>query len=661
MKKGLSKEPEASERKDAAIIETMESGQIRKRVLSSFWNRFVFLCGASMAIFHLWVLSIYPIDPWIFRAFHLSFVGTLVFCCYPASTRSPLARPSILDISMILIGWGIVAYLMWDFEDLNYRTGVFPTTLDTIVGVALIVILVEMTRRLMGWFLPAIALLFLFYAISGADLPGILGHRGYSFQRVISVIFSTQGIYGIPMHVSAAFAFLFIIFGAFLRGSGVGDFFIQLAFSLTGTRRGGPAKAAVVSSALFGTISGSAVSNVVTTGTFTIPLMKKVGYKPYFAGAVEAVASTGGQIMPPVMGTAAFVMAEFTGIPYEKIIIAAIVPAILYFVAVYFMLDFEAMTLGLVGLPRRELPKIGETLKKGLYLFTPLVVLVYALVVMGTSPIMAAIFSMISVVMVSWLRAATRMGPVKILKALAEGSYGVVEVAASCGSAGIIIGVLTLTGLGMKLVVLIIDIAGGLLFPVLVLTMLVSFVLGMGMPTAPAYILCASVAAPAIVKMGVPVMAAHLFVVYFSCLSTITPPVALAAYAAAGIARAGPMKVGFTAVRLGIAAYIVPFMFIFAPALLLIGTSGQILLAIPTALIGTYALARGVQLRSAHPLERILMIIAALMLIKPGIYTDIVGGILILLGFMVSRFLLRERVNQKKVIEKSPFDSKLIT
>jgi TRAP transporter 4TM/12TM fusion protein len=630
--------------KGQATTETLESGQVRKRVLSRFWYQFVFLSGVSMALFHLGVLWRYPVDPWIFRAFHLAFAATLVFCYYPASKRSPLSRPSILDLCMIGVGWAIVVYIISDFEELSFRTGVYPTVWDTILGVALVVILLEMTRRLMGWFLPSLALIFLAYALFGSELPGVLSHRGYSFERVISVTFSTQGIYGIPLHVSAAFAFLFIIFGAFLHASGVGDFFIKLAFALTGTRRGGPAKVAVISSALFGTISGSAVSNVVTTGTFTIPLMKRVGYKPYFAGAVEAVASTGGQIMPPVMGTAAFIMAEFTGIPYEKIIVAAALPAILYYAAVYFMLDFEALTLGLLGLPRKDLPRLGETLKKGIHLFIPLIVLVYALLVVGTSPILAAIYSMVSVVILSWVRTSTRMGPLKILTALNQGSCGVLEVAASCGSAGIIIGVLTLTGLGLKLVAAIMDVAGGMLFLILILTMLICFVLGMGMPTAPAYILTASVAGPLILNAGVPVMAAHLFIVYFSCISTITPPVALAAYAGAGIAGADPMKVGWTAVRLGIAAYIVPYIFVYAPQLLLIGTWNEVLLAIPTALIGTYALARGVQLTTAHPVERLLMLAAALCLIKPGIYTDLLGGVLLLLGFLAHRLHERKRL-----------------
>jgi TRAP transporter 4TM/12TM fusion protein len=331
-------------------------------------------------------------------------------------------------------------------------------------------------------------------------------------------------------------------------------------------------------------------------------------------------------------------MAEFTGIPYDRIIVAAALPAILYYVAVYFMLDFEAVNLGLLGLPRSELPRLGETLKKGAYLLIPIIVLVYFMIVVGTSPVMAAIYSMISVVVVSFLRAATRMGPKKTLQALSEGASGVLEVAASCGSAGIIIGVLALTGLGSRIVVLIIDLAGGMLFLVLLFTMLVSFVLGMGMPTAPAYILCASVAAPAIVKMGVPVMAAHLFIVYFSSISTITPPVALAAYAAAGIAQASPMKVGWTAVRLGIAAYIVPYMFVYGQELLLVGSWESVLLAGATATIGTYALARGVQLKLAGWPERILMLMAALLLIKPGLYTDILGGALLLLGLFIHRY-----------------------
>jgi TRAP transporter 4TM/12TM fusion protein len=348
--------------------------------------------------------------------------------------------------------------------------------------------------------------------------------------------------------------------------------------------------------------------------------------------------------MPPVMGTAAFVMAEFTGIPYEKIIIAAALPAILYYAAVYFMLDFEALTLGLLGLPRKDLPRLGETLRKGSHLFIPVIVLVYALLVVGLSPITAAIYSMVSVVILSWIRTSTRMGPREILRALNQGACGVVEVAASCGSAGIIIGVLTLTGLGLKLVAAIMDVAGANLFLVLILTMFICLVLGMGMPTAPAYILTASVAGPLIIHAGVPIMAAHLFIVYFSCISTITPPVALAAYAGAGIAHADPMKVGWTAVRLGIAAYIVPFMFVYGPELLLIGTWHELLLAVPTALIGTYALARGVQLTTAHPVERLLMLVGAVCLIKPGIYTDLLGGVLVGLGFLVHRFFERERI-----------------
>ena len=610
-----------------------------RRSLAGPWSHIVFYIGLVMAVFQLVALTIYPIDPISLRGIHLTFVMVLVLLLRPFRGGSPQNRPSAIDLILCLLAVSVAVYANWDVEALSFRSGVDPTSWDIVFGVILIGLLLEITRRIMGWFLPALALLFILYAVAGAQLPGILGHAGYSLSRTVSVLFGVQGIYGIPMYISATFAFLFILFGHFLQNSGAGDFFIKVAFALTGRRRGGPAKAAVVSSAFFGTISGSACANVVTTGAFTIPLMKRVGYRPYFAGAVEAVASTGGQIMPPVMGAAAFILAEFVGVGYDRIIIYAAIPALLYFTTVYFMLDFEAISIGLHGIPSKDLPPLWGTIRRGFHLFVPLFLLVYMLLVMGASPILSAIVALVGTIMASWVRSDTRMGPKKIMRAAAHGPLGVLEVAAACGTAGILVGILTMTGLGLKFVSLLLNLSGNQLIILLLLTMIVCIILGMGMPTPAAYILCASVAAPALVKAGAQLIPAHFFVLYFAILSTITPPGALAAYAASGLAGAHPMKVGWTAVRLGIAAYLIPYMFIYSPQLLMMGGNWpSILWATITALIGCYALARGVQYRVAPTLERMTLIASALFLIKPGFLTDGIGLSLLAAALLMHRF-----------------------
>ena len=601
------------------------------------WSQLVFLIGLVMTISHLIWLTIYPVDEMLFRALHLAFASVLIFLIRPSGSRKD--RPSWLDLALALLSMSVVIYVNIDLEALAFRMGVNPTRWDIVFGVILIVLLLELSRRMMGWFLVIVVLCFIAYALFGADLPDPLGHRGYSLERVVSVLFGVQGIYGMPMHVSAAYAFIFILFGALLDASGTGRIFIDLALSATGQFRGGPAKVSVVSSALFGMISGSAVSNVTVDGIVTIPMMKKYGFKKEYAGAIEAVTSTGGQIMPPVMGSAAFLMAEFTGIPYAKIIIAAAIPAILYYLAVYFMIDFESISLGLLGVPRKYLPKFWKTIRNGFHMLLPIVVLVYMLVGLMTSPAMSAAGAMAAVVVCGWFRRTTRMMPRAIGESLSKGARGVLEVAVTCGMAGIIIGILTLTGLGLKFTGLLLTLAGSNLPALLVLTAIVCLILGMGMPTPAAYIITAAVATPAIIKLGVSVMAAHLFVVYFAIISTITPPVALAAYAAAGLAKADPMKVGWIAVRLGIAAFIVPFMFVYAPELLMMGDWKWILWCFVTATIGCYALARAVQYRSAPILERVLLFVASLLLIIPGLVTDVIGFALMIVALAVRRFV----------------------
>ena len=413
-------------------------------------------------------------------------------------------------------------------------------------------------RRSIGPELPIVAIIFLLYAYFGPKLPGLLGHRGYDLRRIIyHTYLTTEGIFGTPLSVSSTYVFLFILFGAFLDKTGVGKFFIDMAFSLTGHMRGGPAKTAVVASCLMGSISGSSVANTVTTGAFTIPLMKRVGYKPHFAGAVEAAASTGGQIMPPVMGAAAFIMAEFTGISYLEIIISAAIPAILYYLAVGTMVHLEACKLGLRGVSRAELPHTRDVLVK-IYLLLPVVFIIYFLV-KGFTPFKAAYWGIIGTVLIGIVdvivnyllrhegQINVRQYIVNMIDALADGARGSVSVAMACATAGIVVGVVTLTGLGLKVATLIIALAGGNLLLTLFFTMIASIILGMGLPTTAKYIVLATMAAPALTDLGVPLMAAHLFILYFGVIADVTPPVALAAYAGAGIAGANAMQTGFTA------------------------------------------------------------------------------------------------------------------
>jgi TRAP transporter 4TM/12TM fusion protein len=501
-----------------------------------------------------------------------------------------------------------------------------------------------MTRRTTGLALSIIASLFILYGYFGNYLPGLLYHKGYSWPRILTYLYSLDGILGLPIFVSAAYVYIFVIFGAFLRGSGVGAYFIEFANAVIGWARGGPAKVAIISSSLFGTVSGSSAANVVGTGSFTIPMMKKMGYKPHFAAAVEAVASTGGQIMPPVMGAGAFLMAEILGVPYVKVLLAALLPACMYYIAVYFMVDFEAAKTGLVGLPRSELPDKRKTLKK-LYMFFPLFTLVYYIVFELASIIKAGTMAIAACVIVSWTDKEFRMGGRKIVEALAGGARGAIEMAGTCAAAGIVIGVISQTGVGLKFATILLEYSRGILPLALMLSMVVAIILGMGMPTTAAYAICAAVITTGLTNLGAIPIAAHLFVFYFACISAITPPVALAAYAGAAIAKAHPNRVGFTAMKLGVAAFIAPYMFIFNPAMLLIGNPVDVVLVIATSLFGTFALACGMQGwllgKPVSFLYRVPLIGGALLMIKPGVVTDLVGLALLAGTYIVHRAFLK--------------------
>ncbi|MDK2925932.1 MAG: hypothetical protein PWQ41_1706 [Bacillota bacterium] len=557
----------------------------------------------------------------------------LVFMLYPAGGKGSSKKGAgPIDVLLAFLSAASVLYLFFNYKTIALRGG-YGTTTDHIVGAIAMLLLLEAGRRITGKALPILAIIFLLYAYLGPYLPGFLAHRGYTVTRLIDQMYiSSEGIFGIPLGVAATYVFLFILFGSFLETSGLGEAFTNLAIAVAGSSPGGPAKVAVVASGLLGMINGSAAANVVTTGTFTIPLMKSVGYRPHFAGAVEAVASTGGQIMPPVMGAAAFIMAEFLGIPYGRVMLAAAIPAFLYFLAVFAMVHLEARRLGLQGLPKEQLPDVRKILKERGHLAFPILLLMY-LLIKGYTPIYAASYSIFALILVGFLRPQTRITLKGILRALEGAARGSLSVTIACGVVGYIVGVISLTGLGLMAANYIVEAAHGILFLTLLLTMVASIILGMGLPTSACYIVTATVAVPALIKLGVLPIAAHLFALYFGCLSAITPPVALAAYAGAGVAGANPSQVGWTATRLGIAGFLIPFIFVYSPVLLLENaTLLQIIWALLTASIGVINLGAaviGFLYARLDALQRIALFSAALLLIYPSLVTDSLGvGIL---------------------------------
>ena len=609
-----------SVQKISVAQEEEDSG--RKRTLTGFWAHLVTVLAAGTTLFHIAALTIFPVDPWCFLATSVGLFCILTFILFPM-LPSGKNHVQIIDIVLSLIAVAMLVYLYTNSEDMYYRVGFAPTLGDCLFGLGAVVLVLEMCRRLMGMFLPGICLVFLAYVFFGADLPGIWGHRGYSVARVLSTLSSLDGIYGSAMAAAATYIILFVTFGAFLQKLGVGDLFINLSMAAAGSSRGGPAKMAVFASALLGMISGSSTGNVVTTGAFTIPLMKHVGFRPSIAGSVEAAASTGGQLMPPVMGAAAFVLAEATMTPYPQVCMAALLPAVLYFASIFFMVHLEAINEGLEGLPKSELPNFWSVLKSDWILLTPVAILIYAIVGSGLSVLLAAVLSIISAIIVSAIHRRSFMPPKDFLNALKEGTLGALQPSAACATAGIIIGIFTMTGLGQRLVVLILSYGGSSLLLCLLLIMVITLVLGTGLPTVPAYILTAAVGAPVLAQMGVPVLAAHMFVMYYATISTVTPPVAMAAYAAAGIAKANPTETGWAAFKMSFAAFIIPFMFVYDPHLMMQGTWYEQLGAVIIALLTAYTLALFIKGKCLLPV-RAALAAAIVMLIYPS---WILGGV----------------------------------
>ncbi|WP_337997614.1 TRAP transporter permease [Oleispirillum naphthae] len=614
-----------------------------RRELTGGIDNIVYVLAIFMSLFHIYALSIQAVTMWYVYSFHVGMAAVLTFALYRGSAKSSGNAIPLYDYLIIAATVFAFGYLMVEVEGLVYRIGVSPTTLDLVVSIILILGVLEFTRRTCGNILPTIAIIFLAYAQFGHLLPGRYGHRAYSWGKTLSYMMGLDGIFSTPIQASASFVFLFIVFGAFLSVSGASKFFIDLAVSVSGAYRGGPAKVAIISSALFGTVSGNSVANVVSSGSFTIPMMKSIGYKNAFAAAVEATASTGGQIMPPILGSAAFIMASIIGIPYMEIVKASLIPALLYFYTVFITVDLEAVKHNLTGLPKDQLPKFKTVALKEGYLILPLFVLIFTLAVLDLSPIRASVWGIVTAIAVTYLRKETRLGPRGILKALSDGAKSSCGVIAACATAGIVIGVLNLTGVGLKFASAIVALSEGNLWIALVMTMIACLILGMGLPTTAAYLICASVASPALVQLGVSELASHMFVFYFACISAITPPVALAAYAGAGLAKAKPIEVAFIACKLGITAFIVPFMFISGPSLLGVGKTSVILLATASAMIGATLLACGFQLQAfslkLDKVSGILLVLCGLVLIKPGISSDAAGLAVaaVVLGFAYLR------------------------
>ncbi len=617
----------------------------KKRDLTGIAAKVCTVIAVLMSLFHLYASGIHMLPQAQHRAIHLAFALALTFLIYPATSRQKNKLP-LYDIAAILFSIFVGGYLVVEYMDLVLRAG-DPMTIDLILGGITIILVLEATRRTMGWPLVIVALSFLAYALFGHFIPGSLGHRQYEISRIVEHLFLTsEGIYGVCIYVTATFVFMFILLGAFLNVTGGAKSFIDLAFALTGKYRGGPAKAAVVASGLMGTISGSSFANVAGTGTFTIPLMKSVGYKNEFAGGVEAASSAGGQIMPPIMGAAAFIMAEMTGVPYGKLIIHAAIPAALYYVSVFIMVDIEAAKLGLSGMAKDKLPKLLQVLKDGGFLLLAPLSIVYMLLA-GYSPIKASYMAVLMVIVASFMRKATRMNLKKFMEALELGAKGALGVIAACAVAGIIVGCVTLTGLGLKFADLIVTLAHGQLYPALFLTMLASIIMGMGMPTTALYIILGSMVAPALVKMNVPIVAAHLFIFYFGCMASVTPPVALSSYLAAAIAKADSVKTALNGLKLASSAFILPFIFALSPELLLINTTpAKAIIGTGSAILGVVALASCLEnylFGELRIYQRFFIGIAALTLMFPGWSTDIVG-----LGIIAAISIVKILSNRKK-------------
>jgi len=623
-----------------------------ERVLPRYFTWLILALSGIMSVFHMYTGYFGPYEPFVQRGIHLSFPVFFGFLLYPIVKRAQKGVLFYLDISLALLGAAACLYIVIFNRQLQARAGE-PILIEIFFGAVLILLLFDLGRRTMGVPLPIITGVMVLYTYFGPWMPKMVAHRGADVVVLSSFIYLTpEGIWGIPVAVCAKFLFLFILFGTLLVEAKAGDVILDLAYCVAGKARGGPAKVAVVSSAFFGTISGSSVANVVSTGSFTIPLMKRVGYPAYYAGAIEAVASTGGIIMPPVMGAAAFIMADLMDVNYFYVVKAAILPGILYFTGLFTMIHLRAVRLGLKPMPEQEIKRIRDIILSQGYLLLPAVVLVWYLIILRKSPALSAFYGNLAVVGVIVLKhykgRDLRQVPTVLINACFKAAKVMVTVAIACAMAGIIIGCAIQTGLAIRFSTLLTNLAGNSLTLLLIMAMFSALILGIGVTASVAYIIPAILVVPALLKFGILPIAANMFCFYFAVVSYITPPVCIAAYAAAGVADSNPFKTGYTATRLGLAGFILPYMFIYNPSLILEGNLLGLVIGVPTAVLGVVLMGAALEgwfLTQATILHRMLFAGAAFCLIKPGVVTDILGISLFALALLL-QYLRKARFVQ---------------
>ena len=652
----LSEQPDMDKVTDAeteahnrAILEKYDRESITRNITQGPVKYFIAIICILYSIFHLYI-TFNPMPALLQRSVHVGVGFALIFLIFPASKKSSRKQVAWYDWIWFALSLSGMGYLIYEYQDIVTSRGGMANQVDVIFSIITVICVLEGSRRITGWILPILASIFLAYPfVSHLDfMPDRLLTRPYDMGDIFGQLFlKTEGLYSVAIGASVTFIFLFILFGAFLSRSGMGQLFNDLALALAGDKKGGPAKVAVISSGFMGSINGSALSNVVSTGAFTIPLMKKVGYEKDFAGAVEASASVGGQILPPIMGASAFIMAETTGLPYSTIALAALLPAVLYYLGVIAQVHFRAGRRDLKGIAKENLPQVKAVLKARGHMLLPIVFLIYLLI--ENVPVgYAAAYTIGFTVAISMIRKETRMGVADILGALEDGARQSLAVMAACAVVGVIIGVVSLTSFGTVMTSSIVTLGAGSLFLTLILTMLASMVLGMGLPSIPAYIITATMAAPALAGFDIPILSAHMFVFYFGIFANITPPVCLAAFAGAGISGGDPMKTGFLSLKLALAGFIVPFMFIYSPTMLMIDPTGlavtakdfplppvmDIITVVLTSVTGVIALSAALEgyfKGAMNPLTRVILAAGALLLIYPEITTGIVGAVVVVI------------------------------
>ncbi len=597
------------------------------RRLTRFWLTVVSLLGVSMVFFYMYSAGVQPFSDQYHRGVYVLLTYVMIFISFPFWSRSNHKRPTIFDIILAVVSIFVVAYWMMEFESLNYRMGA-ENQFDIWVSIVGIILSLEVSRRVLGWSITIVGMCFLIFGYFGPYMPGPIAHRGFDIERLASFIFLTQdGVFGVMCNVLVTYVIIFIFFGSFLQQSGVGRFFIDWPMALAGKTLGGPAKVAVVASGFFGSVSGSAIANTVSTGSFTIPLMKKAGFRPHVAGAIEPAASIGGMFMPPIMGAGGFLMAEMTNTPYVHIMAIAVFPALLYFLSVFVMIHFEAKKLNIRGIDMEGQPKAREVFKQHWFKAMPLVIIV-AMMMFGFSPGMAAFWATLSCVVISWADREYRMGPKEIWRAMVVGSRNTLVIGATVGVIGIIVGTISLTGIGLKFSDLIISFSGGNLLVAIILIAIASLVLGMGVPVTASYLIVAVLAVPALHELGVSLIAAHMIVYWFSQNSNVTPPVCVAAYAGAAIAGSDPWKTGWTALKFSKLIYVVPFLFAYEPAMVLDASIQEIAMVYFAATIGTVAFSAWSMfylLRKTTIVEWIIFGVGTYLCFSPDIFKDIVG------------------------------------